>query len=144
MSKRERLSDQAIEAFVASHPGWEREGGAVAKTFAFEDYPGGIAFAVRVGFAAEKWDHHPDLHVGYRKVKVSWSTHDAGGITELDVRLAEAMSRIAGSFAAAATQRESRTTSERWRKQIVVESSRWLAGFPLIQRLNRTPPPSEP
>jgi 4a-hydroxytetrahydrobiopterin dehydratase len=94
MSKREKLSDQAIAAFVASHPGWQHEGDALVKTFAFADYPAGIAFTVRAGFAAEKRDHHPDLAVGYRKVEVRWSTHDAGGVTALDTEMAELCDRM--------------------------------------------------
>jgi 4a-hydroxytetrahydrobiopterin dehydratase len=89
MARRERLTDQAIEAFVASHPGWAREGDVLIKTFAFERYGSGLAFAVDVGFAAEKRDHHPDLLVTWCKVKVGWSTHDAGGITALDTEMAE-------------------------------------------------------
>jgi 4a-hydroxytetrahydrobiopterin dehydratase len=94
MSKRERLSEQAVEGFVSSHPGWAREGSALAKTFTFDDYAAGIGFVVRIGFAADKRDHHPDLHVGYCKVKVSWSTHDAGGITGLDTEMAELSERL--------------------------------------------------
>jgi 4a-hydroxytetrahydrobiopterin dehydratase len=94
MSKRDKLSAQAIAAFVASHPGWEHKGDALLKTFAFSDYPGGIAFTVRAGFAAEKRDHHPDLFVGYGKVEVRWTTHDAGGITALDTEMAELCDRI--------------------------------------------------
>jgi 4a-hydroxytetrahydrobiopterin dehydratase len=94
MSKRERLSEQAIEAFVTGHPGWTAEGSALAKSFVFGDYAAGIGFIVRVGFAAEKRDHHPDLHVGWGKVKVSWSTHDAGGITALDTEMAELSDRL--------------------------------------------------
>ena len=94
MSKRDKLSEQAIAAFLAGHPGWAREGEALAKTFSFPDYPAGLAFAVRVGFAAEARDHHPELHVGYRKVKASWSTHDAGGLTALDAELAERCDQI--------------------------------------------------
>ena len=62
--------------------------------FSFEAYEDGLAFAVRVGFAAEKRDHHPDLHVGWRKVEVVWTTHDAGGITGLDIEMAEASDKI--------------------------------------------------
>jgi len=91
MGKREKLSDEAIEAFLASHPGWERAAGeapALARTFAFDAYAAGIAFVVRVGFAAEARDHHPELQVGWRRVRVAWSTHDAGGITALDAEMA--------------------------------------------------------
>jgi len=105
MGKREKLSDQAIAAFLGSHPGWERvpgadpesphPPGALVRTFAFDDYAAGIAFAVRVGFAAEARDHHPDLLVGWRRVRVAWSTHDAGGVTALDTEMAERTDALA-------------------------------------------------
>jgi 4a-hydroxytetrahydrobiopterin dehydratase len=103
MSKRQKLSDEAIATFLGSHPGWERAPGpadphppgALVRTFAFDDYAAGIAFAVRVGFAAEARDHHPDLLVGFRRVRVAWSTHDAGGITALDTEMAERTDALA-------------------------------------------------
>jgi 4a-hydroxytetrahydrobiopterin dehydratase len=95
MSKREKLSEDAVGAFVAAHPGWERADGALARTFAFDSYAAGIAFVVKVGFAAEARDHHPDLAVGWRKVKVAWSTHDAGGITGVDLEMAEQTDALA-------------------------------------------------
>jgi 4a-hydroxytetrahydrobiopterin dehydratase len=95
MSKREKLSDEAIGAFLGAHPGWERAEGALARTFAFDSYAAGIAFVVRVGFAAEARDHHPDLAVGWRKVRVAWSTHDAGGVTALDTEMAELTEQLA-------------------------------------------------
>ncbi len=94
MSKRDKLSAPVIEAFVAGHAGWEHKDGAIAKTFEFSDYAGGIAFVVHVGFAADKRDHHPDLAVGYRKVEARWSTHDAGGVTGIDVEMAEHCDRL--------------------------------------------------
>lgn len=94
MSKREKLSDEAVMAFVANHPGWERADDALVRTFAFSDYGAGIAFVVRVGFAAEKRDHHPDLFVRYRKIEVRWTTHDAGGVTVLDIEMAELCDRV--------------------------------------------------
>ena len=96
MTKPAQLSDEAIDAFVAAHRGWERAGGALARTFAFDTYAAGIAFVVRVVFAAEARDHHPDLVVGWRKVKVAWATHDAGGITALDTEMAERSDGLAG------------------------------------------------
>jgi 4a-hydroxytetrahydrobiopterin dehydratase len=94
MTKRDRIGDGEVSAFVGGHPGWAKKGDALAKTFAFDAYEDGLAFAVRVGFAAEKRDHHPDLHVGWRKVEVVWTTHDAGGITGVDVEMAEASDKI--------------------------------------------------
>ena len=98
MSKREKLSDEAVQAFLTAHPGWERAPGgtgALARTFQFGDDPAGIAFAVRVGFAAEARNHHPDLHIGWARVQVVWSTHDAGGITALDTEMAEQTDTLA-------------------------------------------------
>ncbi len=100
MSKRDKLSDEAIGAFLDSHPGWERvvnpDGtAALARTLSFSDYPAGIAFVVAVGFAAEARCHHPDLQVGWRRVHVAWSTHDAGGITALDLEMAERTDALA-------------------------------------------------
>jgi 4a-hydroxytetrahydrobiopterin dehydratase len=97
MSKREKLSDEAVAAFLAGHPGWEQVSTppSLAKTFTFDDYAAGIAFAVRLGFAAEAKDHHPDIHIGWRRVKVGWSTHDAGGITALDTEMAERTEALA-------------------------------------------------
>jgi len=101
MSKRDKLSDEAVEAFLAGHPGWALSPGAPAapaalcRTFVFDAYAAGIAFVVRLGFAAEARDHHPDLHVGWRRVQVVWSTHDAGGITALDTEMAERSDALA-------------------------------------------------
>ncbi len=98
MGKREKLSDEAVQAFLAGHPGWARvtgEADALTRTFTFDDYAAGIAFAVRLGFAAEAKNHHPDLHIGWRRVQVVWSTHDAGGITALDTEMAERTDALA-------------------------------------------------
>ena len=94
--KREKLSDEAVETFLRSHPGWERSAEAITKRFTFDDYPAAMAFAVRVGFAAEKKNHHPDLQISWGKVVVAWSTHDAGGITALDIVMADLTDRLHG------------------------------------------------
>lgn len=67
----------------------------MTKRFAFPDFGGSMAFAVRVGFEAEKRDHHPDLTIGWGRADVLWTTHDAGGITELDLALAERCDELA-------------------------------------------------
>jgi 4a-hydroxytetrahydrobiopterin dehydratase len=95
MTRHAKLSDEAIGAFLGAHPGWAQADGALARTLGFESYAAGIAFVVAIGFAAEARDHHPELVVGWRKVKVSWSTHDAGGITALDLEMAERTDTLA-------------------------------------------------
>jgi len=96
MGKRDKLSSDGIATFLAGYSEWtnEDEGGAIARTFAFDDYASAVAFAVRVAFAAEKHDHHPDLHISWGKVRVQWSTHDAGGVTQVDTEMADVTEKV--------------------------------------------------
>ena len=96
MPSRALLSDDAIARAVATLPGWERRGDAIARTFEFPAFMDGIAFVHGVAEAAERADHHPDIDVRWRRVTCTLSTHDAGGVTELDVELAR---EIDGIFA---------------------------------------------
>jgi 4a-hydroxytetrahydrobiopterin dehydratase len=92
------LDPKAIEARLAALPGWRLEGGRIEKTFSFSSYPEGVAFALRVALDAERHDHHPDeLAILWKKVRVAYVTHSAGGVTEKDL---EAAARIQ-SFAPA-------------------------------------------
>jgi 4a-hydroxytetrahydrobiopterin dehydratase len=77
--------------------GWTEVSGrdAIAKIFQFADFNAAFGFMARVALVAEKMDHHPEWKNVYRTVEVVLSTHDAGGLTALDVGLAEAMDRIA-------------------------------------------------
>ena len=68
---------------------------AIAKTFVFADFSEAFAFMTRVALAAEKLDHHPEWTNVYKTVEVTLSTHDAGGVTALDMTLARAMDRLA-------------------------------------------------
>ena len=97
---RNRLDDPAIAAALArlnagaSHP-WTQADGELQKTFKFKDFSAAFGFMARVALAAERLDHHPDWCNVYREVRVSLTTHDAGGLTELDFALAEQMEAIA-------------------------------------------------
>ena len=95
MARPKKLEDAAVAAFLAHHTGWKRDGDVLVRTYEFKGYPATIAFVVEVGFAAEKKDHHPDLVVTWGKVEVRWSTHDAGGLTELDLELASRCDELA-------------------------------------------------
>jgi 4a-hydroxytetrahydrobiopterin dehydratase len=79
---------------------WSLAGNALAKTFRFVDFPSAFAFMTRVALAAEKLDHHPDWTNVWNRVEVRLSTHDAGGITLLDFRLAAAIEAAAGTVLA--------------------------------------------
>lgn len=90
MARPSRLDSASVDNWLKTHTGWQRAGEAVAKTYKFADFGAALAFAVRIGLLAEKRDHHPDIEIGWGKARVSWSTHDAGGITQLDLDAAEA------------------------------------------------------
>ena len=93
---RHKLSDLEIQRELGTLPGWARRGDALTKTFSFATFLDAIAFVNRVAHAAEAMDHHPDLDVRYTKVVCTLSTHDAGGITPFDLRLAREIERLAG------------------------------------------------
>ena len=93
-----KLSDKQVTTRLADRPGWSSDGHAISKTFACKSFPDAIAFMTRLAFDAEAADHHPDLHVNYRKVTVVWSTHSAGGLTEKDFEGAKQSDMIAARF----------------------------------------------
>ena len=80
-------------------PGWAAADGrdAIAKTFVFKDFNAAFGFMARVALMAERMDHHPEWFNVYNRVEVVLATHDAGGVTELDVRLARFMDEAAGA-----------------------------------------------
>ncbi len=88
------LSDDAIEAALTTLAGWKREGNAITREFRFGSFREAIAFIVRVGFEAEQRDHHPEIWNVYSRVRITLSTHDAGGVTEKDFELARAVAGI--------------------------------------------------
>ena len=89
-----KLSDAEITAGLSALPGWAREGDEIVKTFDCGTFPGAVAFVVRIGFFAERADHHPDLDVRWKRVRVALSTHDAGGLTAKDIDLAREIQGI--------------------------------------------------
>ena len=88
------LSQGEIAERLASLPGWTHADGALRREFVFADFPEAFAFMTRVALAAEKLDHHPEWTNVWSRVSVVLTTHDAGGVTELDFRLAEVMHRL--------------------------------------------------
>ena len=83
---------------AARLPGWRLVDGrdAIQKTFKFKDFSEAFGFMTRAALVAEKMDHHPEWINVWNRVDVTLSTHWRGGLTELDLKLAEAMDRIAG------------------------------------------------
>ena len=93
---RQKLSDLEIQRALGGLPGWSRRGDALSKTYTFDKFANGISFVDRVAAAADAMDHHPDIDIRYTKVTMTLSTHDAGGITSSDLKLAE---KIEGAVA---------------------------------------------
>lgn len=75
---------------------WTRTSTALTRTITFPSFADAIAFTTRLGFYAERVDHHPDILISYKKVTVTWSTHDTGGLTDKDEVGAAATDRLAG------------------------------------------------
>ena len=84
-------------AALAQLPGWSAAEGrdAIRRTFTFEDFNAAFGFMTRAALAAEKLDHHPEWFNVYNRVEVLLATHDADGVTELDVTLAKIMDEAA-------------------------------------------------
>ena len=93
--KPEPLSGDAVARGLATLPGWQLDGEAIVKTFDRGDFNGSIAFVNAIAAAANAADHHPDLAVAWNRVTVRLSSHDAGGITERDLRLARSVDALA-------------------------------------------------
>jgi len=88
MNKPQPLPDDAIARGLATLPAWKRAGDAIERTYDRGDFDGSIAFVNAIAAAANAADHHPDLAIAWNRVTVRLSSHDAGGITERDLRLA--------------------------------------------------------
>jgi len=94
----QKLDDTSRKALAGRLPGWRLMDGrdALQKTFKFKDFSAAFGFMAQAALAAEKMDHHPEWSNVWNRVDVTLSTHSAGGLTDLDVKLAEAMDGIAG------------------------------------------------
>lgn len=91
-----QLEPEARTAFLRDHPLWHQVAGrdAITRDFVFADFSEAFAFMTRVALLAETMNHHPEWSNVYRTVSITLSTHDAGGLTELDTRLAKAIDAL--------------------------------------------------
>jgi len=89
------LTDAEIHEGLARLRGWEQTGDALVKTFKLDSYMAGLALASAIGTIAEGLNHHPDLFIGYKTLRVSFSTHDAGNkISQNDLEAALAVDAL--------------------------------------------------
>ena len=96
---REKLEPAELKQALAELGSWAlaADGLSMSRSFVFKNFSEAFAFMTRVALAAEKMDHHPDWSNVYKTVDVKLNTHDAGGLTELDVKLAKRMNSYFGS-----------------------------------------------
>jgi 4a-hydroxytetrahydrobiopterin dehydratase len=94
-----KLSGQTRADALRRLPGWSEVAGrdAISRRFVFRDFNEAFGFMTRAALVAEKMDHHPEWFIVYKTVEVTLSTHDAGGVTELDIKLAAEMDRLAAA-----------------------------------------------
>jgi 4a-hydroxytetrahydrobiopterin dehydratase len=91
----DRLTDEQIDDALRDLDGWSRAGDAIERTFEFADFVEAFGFMTSCAIVAQSMNHHPEWSNVYRTVEVRLSTHDAGGLTQLDVDLATRMSELA-------------------------------------------------
>lgn len=94
----EKLSTEECEAALEALSDWEHDlmKGAISRRFEFADFSEAFAFMTRAALIAEQMDHHPEWFNVYNKVDVTLTTHDADGLSERDIAMAQAMERLAG------------------------------------------------
>ena len=99
MARPTALSDDALSSALARLPGWSLVDGKLQREFRFADFNQAFAFMTRAALLAEQMNHHPEWFNVYSRVRVDLTTHDAGGISELDIEMARAMNGYAAELA---------------------------------------------
>jgi 4a-hydroxytetrahydrobiopterin dehydratase len=90
------LTDAEIQQALGSLQGWQRNGTAIQRVFRFPDFKTAMQFVNKVADAAEQANHHPDIDIRYNTVTMALVSHDSGGVTERDVRMAAVIDKVAG------------------------------------------------
>jgi 4a-hydroxytetrahydrobiopterin dehydratase len=84
-----KLTSSEIDTLLKENPGWNLDSGKLVRDWSFEDFVQAMIFVNHVAQIAESVGHHPDIDIRYNKVRLSLISHDAGGITDRDARMAE-------------------------------------------------------
>ena len=85
----EKLNTASLQGWLKTRKGWKRRSNKIVKNFEFESFRSSIVFVNRVASLADTADHHPDIEVRFKEVRLTLHTHSAGGVTEKDLTLAE-------------------------------------------------------
>ena len=87
----DKLNDESVDGWLKGRKGWNRSGNTLTKNFDFPSFRNAIVFVNRVASLADEFDHHPDIDIRYTTISLSLTTHSADGVTEKDLKLAEAV-----------------------------------------------------
>lgn len=90
------LTDTEVKQSLGKLKEWQQNGKAIQRVFEFPDFKAAMQFVNKIADAAEQAGHHPDIDIRYNKVTMALVSHDSGGVTEKDVRMAEKINQIAG------------------------------------------------
>jgi 4a-hydroxytetrahydrobiopterin dehydratase len=90
------LTDSEVQQALGKLPGWQRSGIAIQRVFQFPDFKAAMVFVNKIADAAEQANHHPDIDIRYNKVTMALVSHDSGGVTQRDLRMAERINQVAG------------------------------------------------
>ncbi len=88
------LATETVQQRLQSLSPWKLEGKEIARNYEFPDFVAAMDFVNRVAAAAEKAGHHPDIDIRYNKVRLGLTSHDKGGITERDMKMAAALNAL--------------------------------------------------
>ena len=88
------IEKNQLDSFIEKNPSWTIDNKMIKKEFKFENFIEAFGFMSKVALLSEKIDHHPDWQNIYNKVKINLTTHDKGGITTNDIKLAEAIDKL--------------------------------------------------
>ena len=92
----ELLTEDEIVGRLGGVPGWSRQGSSIVTTVTQSDFRGALLFTGAVAYVAEQANHHPDIDIRYNKVTMSLVSHDSGGVTQRDLRMAGRINQVAG------------------------------------------------
>lgn len=87
------LNQSEVDVLVKENPGWKLDSGKLVRDWAFKDFVQAMAFVNRIAELAESAGHHPDIDIRYNKVRLGLVSHDVGGITTRDAKMAARLSR---------------------------------------------------
>jgi 4a-hydroxytetrahydrobiopterin dehydratase len=88
------LTPEMVQENLRSLPGWKLEGKEIVRHYQFPDFAAAMAFVNQVAEKADAADHHPDIDIRYNKVKLALVSHDQGGLTERDMKMARALNSL--------------------------------------------------